>query len=91
MNSEKVFVWFCCDLCDYDYVVLSVVLVDVQIVYCVFVFDSEIFDVLLLKCDCCVYFICELLVELNVVLQVKGGGLIVFYGRLREEIFVLVC
>lgn len=86
MNIEKALVWFRRDLRDNDHAALSAALSKAQAVYCAFVFDSEILDALPDKRDRRVHFIRESLVELDVALRARGGGLIVRHGRAQEII-----
>lgn len=86
MNSEKALVWFRRDLRDHDHAALSAALADAKSVYCAFVFDSEILDALPSRHDRRIHFIHQSLLELDLALQAKGGGLIVRHGQAKEEI-----
>ena len=86
MNSEKALVWFRRDLRDHDHAALSAALAKTGAVYCAFVFDREILDVLPAKHDRRVHFIHESLLELDAALRTKGGGLIVRHGWATDEI-----
>ena len=91
MNIEKALVWFRRDLRDNDHAALSAALAKAQAVFCAFVFDTEILDLLRNKKDRRVHFIRESLVELDAALRARGGGLIVRFGRAREIIPSLAC
>ncbi|HQU78276.1 MAG TPA: deoxyribodipyrimidine photo-lyase [Azonexus sp.] len=86
MILEKALVWFRRDLRDHDHAALSAALAEARQVYCAFVFDRDILEALPAKHDRRVHFIHESLVELDVALRAKGGGLIVRYGRAVDEI-----
>ncbi|UCV28216.1 cryptochrome/photolyase family protein [Ferribacterium limneticum] len=86
MNKEKALVWFRRDLRDHDHAALSAALAEAQQVYCAFVFDSNILDALPTRHDRRVHFIRESLIELDMALRAKGGGLIVRHGRAVDEI-----
>ena len=86
MKIEKALVWFRRDLRDHDHGALSAALAEAGEVYCAFVFDREILDVLPSKRDRRVHFIRESLCELDAALRARGGGLIVRHGRATEEI-----
>ncbi len=79
-------VWFRRDLRDYDHAALYYALTSSQAVSCVFVFDTEILDLLTDKQDRRVEFIWESVNELKSALQAKGGDLIVLHGKARDEI-----
>jgi deoxyribodipyrimidine photo-lyase len=79
-------VWFRRDLRDFDHAALYYALKNTSAVYCVFVFDKEILDQLTDKQDSRVAFIWQSIKELKDDLQVKGGDLIVIYGKATEEI-----
>lgn len=79
-------VWFRRDLRDFDHAALSRALTSAERVYCAFVFDTEILDVLPDKADRRVEFILESVRELRAALQEKGGDLIVLHGAARAEI-----
>ncbi len=86
MNLEKALVWFRRDLRDHDHAALGAALSQARAVYCAFVFDSEILDLLPSRNDCRVHFIHESLLELDAALRARGGGLIVRQGRASETI-----
>jgi len=79
-------VWFRRDLRDYDHAALYYALKASKAVYCAFVFDTEILDLLSDKHDRRVEFIWESVNELKSALQAKGGDLIVLHGKARDEI-----
>lgn len=80
--------WFRRDLRDYDHAALYRALTHARQVFCVFVFDRDILDALPAT-DRRVAFIHHCVFELQQALQQQGGGLIVRYGRTREEIVQL--
>jgi len=82
-------VWFRRDLRDYDHAALYHALKRARQVFCVFVFDREILDSLADPADRRVEFIHASVIELQLALQAKGGGLIVKYGIARNEIVQL--
>lgn len=77
---SKTLVWFRRDLRDYDHAALYYALKNSMQVYCVFIFDQEILDLLTDKSDRRVEFIWESVSELKASLQGRGGDLIVQYG-----------
>jgi deoxyribodipyrimidine photo-lyase len=79
-------VWFRRDLRDFDHAALYHALKSSQLVYCIFIFDTEILDKLGNKEDRRVEFIWESVRELKNALQKRGGDLIVKYGNARELI-----
>lgn len=79
-------VWFRRDLRDYDHAAFYYALKTSKAVYCVFVFDTEILDLLSDKHDRRVEFIWESVKELKTALQAKGGDLIVLHGPARDKI-----
>lgn len=79
-------VWFRRDLRDFDHAALYYALKHHRSVYCVFVFDTAILDMLNNKADRRVEFIWESVRELQQALQVHGGDLIVLHGKASEEI-----
>jgi len=79
-------VWFRRDLRDFDHAALYHALKSSQLVYCIFIFDTEILDKLCNKEDRRVEFIWESVRELKNALQKRGGDLIVKYGNARELI-----
>ena len=84
--SDKSLVWFRRDLRDYDHAALYYALKSYKSVYCTFVFNTEILDLLTDKADRRVEFIWESVQELKVALQKNGGDLIVLHGKARCEI-----
>ncbi|MDD2741760.1 MAG: deoxyribodipyrimidine photo-lyase [Rhodocyclaceae bacterium] len=86
MTHEKALVWYRRDLRDFDHAALSAALAHAQQVFCAFVFDTRILDALPSRRDRRVHFIHESLVELDVALRAKGGGLIVRHGWAETEI-----
>ena len=86
MPKQKALVWFRRDLRDYDHAALSAALASGNGVYCCFVFDTKILDALPTKSDRRVHFIHGALLELDVALRQRGGGLIVRHGLACEEI-----
>ncbi len=83
---DSVLVWFRRDLRDNDHVALAEATRRARKVYCAFVFDREILDPLRGLADRRVEFIRESLVELDLALSQRGGGLIVRQGFAAEEI-----
>lgn len=79
-------VWFRRDIRDYDHAAFYYALKSSKSVYCVFVFDTEILDLLTDQHDRRVEFIWESVKELKSALQAKGGDLIVVHGKARDEI-----
>lgn len=79
-------VWFRRDLRDYDHAALYYALKSSTAVYCAFVFDTEILDLLSDKQDRRIEFIWESIKELQTALQAKGGDLIVLHGAAKDEI-----
>lgn len=79
-------VWFRRDLRDFDHAALSNALQTYRRVYCTFVFDTDILNVLPSRTDRRVSFIHTCLAELDASLRRRGGGLIVRHGRAIEEI-----
>ena len=86
MSNSNALVWFRRDLRDYDHAALSAALAEAHRVYCVFVFDTQILDLLSSRHDRRIHFIHESLLELDAALRAKGGGLIVRHGRAETEI-----
>ena len=78
--------WFRRDLRDYDNAGLAAALQSARQVYCVFVFDRDILDLLPRKYDRRVDFICRSIGELGAALRKRGGGLLLRHGRASEEI-----
>ena len=83
---ERALVWFRRDLRLDDNAALSRALEEAKSVYCVFVFDTEILDVLPGKTDRRVEFIWRSLQALKAELVASGGELHVLHGRAREAI-----
>ena len=83
---DSVLVWFRRDLRDTDNVALAEALRRTQHVFCAFIFDREILDVLPNKSDRRVQFIRDSLIELDTALQQRGGGLIVRHSLAINEI-----
>ena len=87
---DAVLVWFRRDLRDSDQAALSEALRRAQRVYCAFVFDREILDALRVDsnqpADRRVEFIRESLLELDLALRRRGGGLIVRHALAASEI-----
>jgi deoxyribodipyrimidine photo-lyase len=79
-------VWFRRDLRDFDHAALYHALKHSQSVYCVFVFDTTILDLLTDKADRRVEFIWESVRELKAALIAQGGDLIVLHGKAAELI-----
>ncbi len=88
---DSVLVWFRRDLRDNDHVALAEATRRARKVYCAFVFDRQILDPLRGTADRRVEFIRESLIELDLALQRRGGGLIVRHGFATEEIPRLAC
>ena len=83
-------VWFRRDLRDYDHAALYYALKHARQVFCAFIFDRDILDLLSNRRDQRVDFIHRSLAELQRSLCQQGGSLIVRYGRAREEVVQLV-
>ena len=79
-------VWFRRDLRDFDHAALYHALKNHQQVFCAFVFDTGILDVLPNRQDRRVEFILGCVVELDQALRARGGGLIVRHGEAREVV-----
>lgn len=86
MNIEKALVWFRRDLRDQDHAALSAALAEAGQVFCAFVFDTKILDLLSNRNDRRVHFIHASLLELDAALRARGGGLIVRHGWAEQEI-----
>lgn len=86
----RALVWFRRDLRDYDHAALYYALKHARQVFCVFIFDRDILDFLPGPQDRRVEFIHRSVAELQQSLCQHGGGLIVRYGRAREEVMQLV-
>jgi deoxyribodipyrimidine photo-lyase len=82
----RALVWFRRDLRDFDHAALHHALLDARQVFCAFVFDREILDVLRKRRDRRVEFIRESVVELDAALRGRGGALIVRHAQAREAI-----
>jgi deoxyribodipyrimidine photo-lyase len=83
---DRALVWFRRDLRDFDHAALYHALEYAREVVCVFIFDREILDQLSDPADRRVEFIHASVAELQQVLEVRGGGLIVRHGIAREVI-----
>lgn len=86
---NSVLVWFRRDLRDKDHAALAEALRRAQRVYCVFIFDRDILDVLpgaATGQDRRVAFIHESVIALDAALRARGGGLIVRHAHAMEEI-----
>jgi deoxyribodipyrimidine photo-lyase len=86
MHAEKALVWFRRDLRDHDHAALSAALAEAHQVYCAFIFDTAILDVLPDRHDRRVDFIHASLGELDTALRARGGALIVRHGPASKEI-----
>ncbi len=86
MQNAPALVWFRRDLRDYDHAALHHALTASHQVYCVFVFDTEILDLLKNRADRRVEFIWQSVRELKVAMQAHGSDLIVLHGKARYEI-----
>lgn len=83
---DSALVWFRRDLRCTDHVAVAEALRRARRVFCCFVFDREILDVLPSRSDRRVEFIRESLVQLDEALRRIGGGLIVRHGVANREI-----
>ena len=83
---DRALVWFRRDLRNFDHAALYHALRRARAVYCVFVFDREILDVLPRPDDRRVEFIWESVAQLAAALVARGGGLIVRHAVAREAI-----
>ena len=83
---DSVLVWFRRDLRDHDHTALAEALRRAHHIYCAFIFDREILDALPSRTDRRVEFIRESLVELDMALRRRGGGLIVRHANASQEI-----
>jgi deoxyribodipyrimidine photo-lyase len=83
---DSVLVWFRRDLRDTDHLALAEALRRARRVYCAFVFDREILDVLPTRTDRRVEFIHASLLELDAALCRRGGRLIVRHAHASAEI-----
>ncbi len=86
MQYVKSLVWFRRDLRDYDHAALYHALKNSKQVYCAFIFDTHILDLLKNKADRRVEFIWESLKELKKAFQDNGGDLIVEHGAAVNKI-----
>ena len=85
-SIAKALVWFRRDLRDYDQAALYHALKSSNRVYCAFVFDMEILDLLTDKADRRVEFIWESVCELKAALQARDSDIFVNYGIAKQEI-----
>jgi deoxyribodipyrimidine photo-lyase len=83
---DTALMWFRRDLRVTDNAVLYAALKAARRVYCVFVYDTEILDVLPSRADRRVEFIVQSVDELGRELAARGGQLIVLHGSARAEI-----
>lgn len=83
---DTALMWFRRDLRIADNAALYAALKATRRVYCVFVYDTEILDVLPSRADRRVEFILQSVDELGRDLAALGGQLIVLHGRARKEI-----
>ena len=86
---DSVLVWFRRDLRDYDHVALAEALRRARSVFCAFVFDLDILSTLPDTHDRRVEFIHASLLELDLALQERGGGLIVRHACAVTEVPLL--
>ncbi len=86
MKKQKALVWFRRDLRDHDHTALAAALANAESVYCAFIFDRDILDLLPSRHDRRVDFIHQSLLELDAALRARGGGLIVRHARSVDEI-----
>ncbi|MEI7446697.1 MAG: deoxyribodipyrimidine photo-lyase, partial [Burkholderiales bacterium] len=85
-SSSTGLVWFRRDLRVDDHAALSHALAGCGRVFCAFVFDREILDVLPTRTDRRVEFIRDALRELDGTLRELGGGLVVVHDRATDAI-----
>ena len=83
---DSVLVWFRRDLRDNDHLALAEALRRARRVYCAFVFDREILDLLPSRTDRRVEFVHASLLELDAALCRRGGRLIVRHAHASAEI-----
>jgi deoxyribodipyrimidine photo-lyase len=83
---EKTLVWFRRDLRTCDHAAFYHALKFGRSVYCTFVFDTEILNLLSQKADRRVEFIWQSVQQLAAALRAMGGDLLVLHGRAQEEI-----
>ncbi len=86
MRYEKSLVWFRRDLRDFDHAALYHALKVSSQVFCVFVFDTDILNLLTDKADRRVEFIWESTHELKAALQAQGGDLYILHGSAQVEV-----
>lgn len=86
LNYQRSLVWFRRDLRDYDHAALFHALESSLQVYCVFIFDTHILDLLADKADRRVEFIWESIQELKAALTAKGSDLILLHGNAVQDI-----
>jgi deoxyribodipyrimidine photo-lyase len=82
----KTLVWFRRDLRSRDHAAFYHALKAGRMVYCAFVFDTEILEQLPRRADRRVEFIWQSVLELATALRAEGGELLVLHGRARDEI-----
>ena len=85
-HFDAALMWFRRDLRCEDNAALFAALKDSRRVYCAFVYDTEILEVLPRRNDRRVEFICESVNELGDALEQAGGQLITLHGAARTEI-----
>ena len=85
-SIDAALMWFRRDLRVADNAALYAALKAARRVYCVFVYDTEILDVLPSRADRRVEFILQSVDELGRELTARGGQLIVLHGSARAEI-----
>jgi len=85
-TQDRALFWFRRDLRDHDNAGLYHALKSAKQVWCVFVFDREILDVLPSRRDRRVEFIWHSIQELDAALRNAGGGLIVRHAKARDAI-----
>jgi deoxyribodipyrimidine photo-lyase len=83
---DAALMWFRRDLRCEDNAALFAALKDSRRVYCAFVYDTEILEILPRRNDRRVEFICESVNELGDALEQAGGQLITLHGAARTEI-----
>ncbi len=86
LQYKNTLVWFRRDLRDYDHAALYHALKNSEQVFCIFVFDTDILNLLSDKADRRVEFIWESVNELKTALQKHSGDLIIRHGASREVI-----
>ncbi len=85
-SLQRALFWFRRDLRDHDNAGLYHALKDAKEVWCVFVFDREILDLLPSRRDRRVEFIWHSVQELDAALRKSGGGLIVRHAKARDAL-----